>query len=285
MKRLPFLLLVLALFTSSCTTLNVSDLQNLERASFEPLQLRPEVEPNNLRIDVIRQTEEFMENDTTVETLNTPYHPLGFYLGNGLFYDLNENLSLRVDDLLNAPSDGFDIVQINRPEKNKRVVEYSFAADTLWVKYRPNRRPVYQYHQVSSPGRVSFVRNRRMLYAIDETGSSLAYYRGKRRWRDSIAQTGENSFYLKTRWGKRYFEQSGDKLALGREFQVVLANDGKAIYIKRGKKGRRLLYTIERGPGRIFIYDRRNRGKMIVFEEKSILVYSNADLLRRYELK
>ena len=285
MKRLPILLAGLAISVSSCATLNVSDLQNLEKVSFEPLQLRPEVEPNNLRIDLVRQTEEFPENDTTVETINTPYHPLGFYLGNGIFYDLNKNLTLRVDYLLNAPSDSFDILQINRPEKNKRVVEYSFAADTLWVKYRPNRRPAYQYHQVDSPGRVSFVRNRRMLYAIDETDSSMVFYRGKRRWRDAIFRAGEDSFYYKTRWGKRYFEKSGDELTLGRDFQVSLADDGKAIFIKRGKKGRRLLYTIERDQDRMFIYDRRNRGKMIVFEENGILAYRNSDQLAKYELK
>lgn len=285
MKRLPILLAGLALLSASCTTLNVSELQNLQRVSFEPLQLRPEVEPNNLRIDLIRQTEEFQRNDTTVETLNTPYHPLGFYLGNGLFYDLNENLALRVDYLLNAPTDGFDILRINRPEKNKGIVGYSFAADTLWVKYRPNRRPVYQYHRVFSPGRVSFVKNRRMLYAIDETDSSMVFYRGKRRWSDGVFQAGKHSFYYKTRWGKSYFEKSGNKLSLGRKFQVVLADDGKAIYIKRGKKGRRLLYTIERGQDRIFIYDRRKRGKMAVFEENSILVYSNADFSTKYELK
>ena len=126
---------------SSCATLNISQIMNLEKTQFDSLCLIPDSEVNYLRIDLIRQTYEDVNDSTTKDT---PYHPIGFNLGNGLFYDLNENLCLRLDYILEFSSDtNFEIQKINGPEKNRGITNYKFISDSLSVQYLPRKKKHY----------------------------------------------------------------------------------------------------------------------------------------------
>jgi hypothetical protein len=127
-KQSVALYFVIQIFCVSCATLNVDEIRNLHKTAFDPLELKPGYETNNLRIDLIRKT--FTENvsDSVTETKDTPYHPLGFDIGNGLFYDINENLCLRLDFLLGYSSDkNFEIHEAykgkNEPTQNNSACQ------------------------------------------------------------------------------------------------------------------------------------------------------------------
>lgn len=272
---------------SSCATLNISEINNLEKTKFESMSLVPDMEVNNLRIDLIRQTYEANINDSTKETKETPYHPIGFNLGNGLFYDLNENLCLRLDYILGFSSNSnFEIQKINRPEKNKGITTYKFINDSLLVQYPPRKKTHYDYHRVSRNDSTLFMYKKRLLYAIVETDSSLIYT-GKRRKLDAIYKTDDNNYYLnKKRWKENYQIKDND-IFLENDYVVSLTNNDSRIEVKRNRRTRndRVLYTIEKNNERIYVYNKDYSGLLIVIEENSVLVYRNNDLLRKYEIK
>lgn len=59
------------------------------------------------RVDVMRGTHTVTEKDIdgkeVTRTVDNDYHPVGVYLGDGLFYDLNENLVMVSDRIENGP--------------------------------------------------------------------------------------------------------------------------------------------------------------------------------------
>ena len=71
----------------------------MKKTSFHNMELSPGQEHNELRIDVIRQVTETYVDGTTTYYEDVPYHSVGLDLSNGLFYDMNGNLSFRLDYL------------------------------------------------------------------------------------------------------------------------------------------------------------------------------------------
>jgi hypothetical protein len=72
--------------------------------------MRFEIVPNQVRVDVIRQTHEeehctddHGHRDCTTDTVDDPYQPVGVYLGRGLFLDAGLNLSVVPDRLYHGP--------------------------------------------------------------------------------------------------------------------------------------------------------------------------------------
>ncbi|MGD1892731.1 MAG: hypothetical protein ACFB15_19360 [Cyclobacteriaceae bacterium] len=95
MRRVCYFL-GLILLSSACATLNrttVSDPN--KRDGLQELQLSTGYDVYGLRIDLIRQ----VTTDGDGNSCPMPYHYLGVNLGNGLFYDANNNLTLNLDQL------------------------------------------------------------------------------------------------------------------------------------------------------------------------------------------
>ena len=102
MKKIGcFVIFCIIGFLSTCATLNKSTINSLHREKLIGPFLQPDFELYDLRIDLIRNTTTEEVNDSTETEKEMPYHRLGFNLGNGLYYDLNENLCLRLTDLFN----------------------------------------------------------------------------------------------------------------------------------------------------------------------------------------
>jgi hypothetical protein len=270
---------------SSCATLNISEIKNLERIEFDSLKLSPDRETNNFRIDLIRQTQEETVNDSITETNDTPYHPLGFDLGNGLFYDLNENLCLRVDYLLGFSSDyNFEMTKINRPEKNKGIIVYRFNNDSLTVTHPPRKKVNYNYHRVGIKDSVSFMYKNRLKYAIVENDTSFIYCGKRRKW-DIIYKLDENQYYQKIRRRKLNYQIKGNDIILKNNYLVSLTNNNMTLEIKKqGKRENRILYAIEKSKDKIFIYNKKYFGKKIDYDEDSITIYQNKTQLTKYKL-
>lgn len=272
---------------SSCATLNISEIKNLDNTKFNSLALIPDWEANELRIDLIRQTYEEDVTDSTQETKETPYHPIGFNLGNGLFYDLNENLCLRLDYIMGFSKDNdFEIQKITRPEKNKSYTIYSFINDTLTVQYPPRKKIHYRYHMINHLDSIAFMYNKRLKYAVIEKDSSLIYTGKKRKW-DVISKIDSNNFYLNKKKWRQDYKIKGNDIFIENDYIISLTNNGSRIEIKSPLKKRkdRILYTIEKNSDKIFIYNKNYSGLVIENEGNNIAIYRNKTLLRKYELK
>jgi hypothetical protein len=74
----------------------VAIFEDIKKINFEHSVLIPDYDIKDLRIDIIRQT----EDDGPCDSDDVDYHSVGFYLGNGLYIDFNDNISLLVPELL-----------------------------------------------------------------------------------------------------------------------------------------------------------------------------------------
>jgi len=287
MKLTTIIYCLVGIFLSACATLNISEIKNLETRKFDTLALNPDWETNDLRIDIIRQTFREEVNDSTKRTKDRPYHPLGFNLGNGLFYDLNKNLSLRLDYILDfSPDQNFEIHSTIRPEKSSRVTSYKFINDSLFVQYQPRPNNKYRFHRISYGDSIAVMYKRRLSYAVVETDSSLKYNGKKRTW-DIINKVDDNNYYLnKKKWKDNYKIKDND-IFLENDFVISLTNNGSRIEIKNQRKKRkdRVLFTIEKDYKKLFIYNENYAGLLIEKKGNSILIYRNNTLLQKYELK
>ena len=270
---------------SSCATLNISEIKNLEKVAFDSLKLEPGREVNDLRIDLIRQTHSESINDSTQETKKTAYNPIGFDFGNGLFYDLNKNICLRIDYLMGFSSDeNFEISEFDKPEKNKGQVIYRFNNDSLTVKYS-SRKKSYCYYRTGNADSTSYMYKKRMQYAIVETDSSLTYSDIRRKW-DVIHKVDENNYYLNKKRGKENYRISGSDIFLKKDYIVRLTNNNLTIEIlSQRKRKSRVLYKIEQSSDKLFFYNEKFHGLKIEHVDNEVLVYTDQHLISRFKLK
>lgn len=271
---------------TSCVTSFKSDITKLQKAQFKELSISPSYEANNFRIDLIRQTKSEQLNDSTTETIDTPYHPMGFDLGNGLFFDLNNNLCLRIDYLLNfSAEDDFELLKIRRPQRNKSKVLYQFSHGSLIVFFPPARMPHYRYHLLQSADKISFYHKKHLNYQITDKGTSIVYGRKKRKW-DAIYPVNQDSFYInKDRKNNRVFI-SDNEISLANRFIISLDNNKQTIQIKQKRVFRKpkLLITIEKDNNSIYIYDKHYQGRKIILDNKSLTIFPNKKPSLKFEL-
>lgn len=250
-----------------------------------PIILSPQVEPHFLRIDIIRQTESVTIGENQSETRDVEYHPMGFDIGNGLFFDLNDNLSLRVDRLLNMDTNqDFTIAEVHYPQKNKHIAYKKWAGDTLKTKWGGRKKWRYQYHKSGSADSLAFKWKSRLKYAAVDTDSTWIY-RGKRRKWKVMAQTDPTTFKVDQRFGKDgVFIFDTNHITLNNRYIVSSTDDHKTIFILR-KRGKKILYTIQRDENILYVFDRRKSGKKLVLSHRSLDVYENKRWDKTYRVE
>ena len=282
----PLLLtLSLAIVATACSTLNPREIQNLNRVAFAPLELAPSVEPTDLRLDVLRQVR------TTHDNSGTHYYPisndpLGFNLGNGLFYDLNENFSLRLDELLGYASDQpFALQKMEVPLPNQGYRTYTFVHDSLTRNSSEKSRSHYLYHRVGPPDSVSYMNGNALDYVIVRRDSVLAC-RNRRKVKKEIIGLGEGRFTLEVGRREYDFVQKNDQIDLQSHYLVALSDGDKIMTIYRlNRKGRRnSLYTLIRSRDALYVFNGKLRGQKIIFENGGISVFQNKKLVVKYGL-
>ncbi len=272
---------------SACSTLNIREIRNLDRVAFAPLRLDPDVEPTDLRVEVLRQTRrETTTNGTTY--VDVPNDPLGSNLGNGLFYDMNENFSFRLDRLLGFAHDESFILKKATTSSflNNGLEVYAYANDSLAL-VRPNRtRSRPQYHTEGPADSLTYLRKNNFKYAVVERDSALVY-RNKRKVKEAIYTQDENRYYLQRRRKKIDFSQQGNEINLQENYLVALSNVDKTMTIyELRRRGRRVpCLTIERSQNKVFVYDQKYRGRKLEFTENTLTIYENKKPVARYELE
>jgi hypothetical protein len=278
-------LLLIGLGLSSCSTLSVREIKSLERIPFAPLRIEPTVEPNDLRVDVIRQTEQQWVGNT-MQTVDVPNDPLGLHLGNGLFYDLNENFSLRLDYLLDfANEDAFELKKMTTQRIGSGFTVYALANDTLTISRPPGKKTRYQYHRFGPEDSTSFMRKSNLKYAIVQLDSGLVQ-RNKRRVTEGIYQLDDKNFYLQRRRKKIEYRLADDHLYLRDHYIVALTDQNRTLGIYRPtRRGKKLIRTIERSKNKLFVYNTRFTGHKLEFSNRSLLVFRNKTLVTQYDLE
>lgn len=276
---------IILLMCSSCATLDVNEIKNLDKIQFEPLVLIPDTETNDLRLDIIRETEDPSIFDSTGDTELASYHPIGFYLGNGLYYDLNRNISLKLDYLLDfSPDNDFEIKALFSPGQNRAIIDYRYKNDTFSISYPPRDKIHYSHHQVKYGDSIAYMNKKWLKYAIIETDTTLVYS-GKRRSWDVIRKLDDDNYYLDKKFYKVDFQNKGNQVFLGKSYSMRLTNNNSTIeIIGNFTKKSKVMYTIERSKDAIYIYNKKYSGKKIKLGKNSIEVYPNQKLGAKYEL-
>jgi hypothetical protein len=283
----PFGLCILfPLFCISCATLDVNEIKDLHRTEFNPVELSPGYEINNLRIDLIRRNYTENVNDSVTETKDSPYHPLGFNLGNGLFYDINENLCLKLDFLLGYSADkNFEIHESYRANHKRGIIVYRFHNDTFKVNYMYGKNLHYRYHLAADSSVTKVLYKNKVKYSMAFTDTSAIYTENMGKPR-IIQQAGRDQYDLNIRKRKDHFSKTAEDIFLNNDYAVSLAKDHLSLEIKNPrKKKNNTLYTIVKSDSLIFVYDRRYSGIKIGLNKDNILLYRNNILKTKFELK
>ena len=272
------------LLISSCASLNVKEIKNLERKTFEPLQVKPDVDFSMKRIDIVRRYENKKEfpTDTVKKNEPVPYSFLGFDLGNDLFCDLNSNLSLRLDRLLGVPDDHYRLEVINMPKKDKMIWEYSYMNDTACHKWTFNKKRHYDYHKVVRGDTLMILYKKRKRLTVVRTDTAW-YIREPLFTKAVIRKKNDNYWYY--RKDKPWYTSrlQNDTVILGKTYLITLADNNRMIKVFRYRKKKPwLFYNIIKGDNTMYIYNRYNRGKKIEMSGDTLLVWHNKRLWAKY---
>lgn len=279
-KTLSLLFLVIC----GCGTLNKNLIETAERSIFQPLVLTPDYEIYDIRIDLIRQKKEKQVNDSITEKKKVPYHPLGFHLGNGLFIDLNDNLSLLVPKLLNSTNDeNFTITQGAPGPIFKGIINYE-KTDNVLTKSRlglfktKSRKRFHKQGSVISVNEGFFSK-----YIIIKADSTLTY-------RTDLSKTTvhkyDDGYYYKTLFGRKEYRQVGKDILIGNKYIFRNKGDVIEILVANGLSNREyLIYSIIKLDNRIYLYDKNYRGLEIILTEKHINVFANNTNIDNYSIK
>ncbi|MBN1950821.1 MAG: hypothetical protein JW801_06430 [Bacteroidales bacterium] len=273
MKKLYFFIPPLAflLLFSCAEPLNITEIKELQQTTLDPLNLKPSMELFDLRIDIIRQTETTRVDDSTTEQQDVPYHPLGFDLGNGLFYDLNDNLCLRIDYLMDLNNHKTWKLKRNFVRKPRNGTLYSFRNDTLTFEYDGLfRKRKFDKHVERVGDSLSFYYGKRELFSIWEDDSSMYYGNSRRVW-DEIKTEFEGSYYVP--WGRRRdtYLIVDQEIILDNKYRVLRNEDGTCIEILRiGRRQDYLRFTMIRDGRSIYIYNESFYGMKLELGDQSL---------------
>ena len=277
------LLLCLLPFIFGCATLNLSTIEEAARTDFQPLILEPHFDVYNIRIDVIRQTDESETDDSTTGTEERRYHPVGFNLGNGLFLDLNDNLSFLVPELLNVdPGENFTITQQSFGHLVNTTTTYKLA-DSLFVKVNKGLITTRSKKRIHRNDSVLLVNEGLFSkYRITGSDSSYSYHSGLS---NTTLHKTDQGYYYNTLFGRYEYKKRDNEINIGKRY--IVRNRGDQIEIvERGLfNGENLLYKIIKSDNRLILYDRNYRGKEIIAGKGALYVNKNGKSEDKYTLE
>ena len=256
-----------------CSSLDKTVIQTTERFSFEPLLLIPDWEIYDLRIDLIRQTEKKEVNDSTTKTVDVSYHPLGFYLGNGLFIDLNDNLSLLIPHLLQIGWDENFAIKRTLPGLFSNHITLYEKSDNMFTTNVKGFLGGTSKTLIERKGSVLYVNPKySSRYQIIESENSLTLDG----YEKATIHKSESGYFLKSWFSKREYKQIGNEIHIGNRY--IVRNRGDMIEILyRGFWGNeKLWYRIIHSHNKIFVFTDSYNGLEIGLNRNNINVMRNS---------
>lgn len=237
-----------------------------------------------LRYDIIRQTEEVNNTDSTCKTVDLDYHVLGFELGNFLFFDVKNNLSLRMDKIFGLDySNDFIIQEESYPFRKNRSQFYTFQDATFYDRNGPMRRNKERFNIDATDKTIDKYYRNRYQFSVVKNDHGL-YKKNNRRIIYRINNRG-NSRYNTSKHPKRgnkYFKKK-NSLVLNRRYAVCTNDDNTIIEIRHGNNKRsKPIYSIQSNSKEIIIYDRSQRGQYFNYSNAEIAIYNHKKMLQKY---
>jgi len=273
-----FLLACLFLSFASCyfyRPLSLAEIEEVESNSVQNFRLYPATESHHKRIDLIRQTETETDSNDDCETVDVDYHPLGFDLGNGLFFDLNGNLSLRIDSLLGI-----------QKGENYRIRQTDWSAAPRVVFYEDEQ---YCYSRQAKSGQtrefctgqieykengLQYFWNDNLQYSIEEKEDTTTLTYRLFQYSVHLFKERDNHFFTKGLFNDRNYSIDNGVLNLRNRYTIQHNPQTKAIEIyTRGLRRNRLSHQIKIGEDAIILYGNTVIGKKITYSEDGFAVY------------
>ncbi len=285
MKNVVGVALILLLI-SGCKTLDVNEIYMSKKVSFEPLELRPSVEPNFQRIDILRQQETSTAGDVTVVS-DVPYASFGFDLGNGLFMDLNHNISFRIDTLLRIlPYENFVLERFDNARKATPSSRYKFQDYTLTFENPKTGKTRTDYRIENFGDSIAYLDGDKLDFALAQTDAMTIQYTG-RRSKNIIYKSSDTEYFIKhSRRNSDYYKLSPTEIQLGDDYTLRLSANGlKMELLRNSRRGYTLLYIFEKTPDKIYVYDLAFKGKVIHYSKDRIQIQYNQHLGEIYSVK
>lgn len=283
MKNFKALYVILLLvLISSCATLNKTAILNSNKVQLDELTLEPDFDLYNLRINLIRQKTMEQEDDSTEHEIDVSYHCLGFNLGNGLFYDLNNNLSIKLTELFQIKTNGeFKIIRETPAFIFKKRVTYTRKGQT----FKENGTGLFS---ISNSKKIEFsdslvkVReNFLSSYKIIKQENSLTY---RSLLNKDVIHQSDEGYYTKNLLWKTKYKLVDNEVQLNEGY--ILRHQGKKIDLfKKGILGVKLKYSLVKSENEIFFYDSDFKGIRISLRNNKIEVEKNNDIIGTYYLK
>jgi hypothetical protein len=280
--RLLFLLLVSVLLVQSCATLNRTELNSVERVKPDSLVLLPMLDVFEERVDVIREkTNADQMHNEQGETV-VPYHSVGFYLGNGLFYDLNGNLSLLPLKLLDlSPHKTFRVELTKARSLLNNSVVIDFDGHTLEKRVKSGIGFAKSVDIEIDDSLIVLRHNR--ITSLSFQQNAKGSYKYEKPLGGRHIELMENGFYIKQLLGKRTFVKQKNELYL--EQRIVVKQKSTMIEVYSVDWGsERLRFQIIFADDAMFIYSKRFTGYKIEFVENGVNIYENQRLKYQYQI-
>ncbi len=281
-------LLLLLLVLSGCGIWEPLDVNLAKARTINPLKLEPSTELLFLRQDIIRQTYEECVDDSTTETKKVDYHPMGFDLGNGLFYDFNKNLSLRLDALLGLQGEAdFTIKMISASlfgDKIDYKIKSGMDICDQWINLAGNeKRRCLTVKTVADTTMV--YRDNDLYYSIKNGGGELVYLNRRGSPIKKMEQLEPGYFREEGFWSDAEYQIVNDSVRLDNDLLITLSEDGSLAEIYNKSWGRyylncKIIFTEQE----IVIFDRRHYGSKIIKKGNRFEFYQNKQKIREMEV-
>ncbi len=287
MKKLLFVFISLAL--AGCSVLKPTGVEPELRTTPAPLTTRPGYDIYNLRADIVRQQTTTMVNEVYM-TEPMPYNKIGMRIGNGLFFDMNNNLSIDLLRMLDADeSVEFTITKTyykhngelsGRQQVHKREGGWYCISTGGPSSVNPEKCIEIK----SAEDSLLFTRKNRELYTITASAEQISLSRkGKTLERIRQEPGGQYASGVK-RTGKLFLTDSAS-VYLGSRYLVTRDEKEKEVRIyERRKKSNRLIKTVVESDKQLLVTSGRRNEMRIVWNEAKLTVFEGARKLYELEL-
>ena len=268
--KLTFVLVVTVFLGMACASLDkavVSDAS--QREGLQELQLTPGYDIYQLRVDLIRQTTTDYVSDDSYQTDCVPYHYLGVNLGNGLFYDGNNNLTLNLDQLPELQHlENFTVIKETRglwsqPEVYTKQGQ-SFQRESQGLIKARRKATLGDSVITIDEGFLSATKT----ITVNEDNITL---RGG--LFSSTLQTQPDFILLKEFLRNERYYQEQNRIYLDRNY--VVQDRGNIIEITQGRGLFRQLFYFTKIANSYYFYNQRYRGVKITIRGNEVLVEDN----------
>lgn len=239
------LIVLFALTFNSCVTSYYSnypelDIEGTEYVLFEDLKLDPAHDLFDYRYNIIHQ----VGIEDTWRPIEA-HHPLGMRLGNGLFFDLNENLTLDLFSLLDLPRDRGVSLEVTESRlmpdvtTKHRVSPYEYCSID-------ESEPVSEFCRtyIRRAEGIEVQENDRHRYTIREEEGSIELLLPDGFLTDRIALMGNGIYTHRLRREIADFVQLPNGVRV-KNYRIVLTPDKKEIQVYRGKNEELLLRMLK----------------------------------------